>query len=115
MPGLISGLLSIFACYLASETSYGPSFFMIFPHAAPNEGSSRLRDLQKEFPDMIQPGENRSMETQALMQLAALAITIAISVLSGLATGILLNVHSVFHNLGEGDYFDGIYFVLILQ
>ena len=107
MPGLISGFLSIFFCYLASEETYGDSFFMIFPRAAPNEGNNNLRELQKNYPGMIEPGENRTMETQALMQLAALVITIVLSVVSGMVTGILLNVQSVFHNLGDGDYFDG--------
>jgi len=110
MPGLISGFLSIFFCYLASEETYGDSFFMIFPRAAPNEGNNNLRELQKNYRDMIEPGENRTMETQALMQLAALVITIVISVVSGMVTGILLNVQSVFHNLGDGDYFDDAHF-----
>jgi len=110
MPGLISGFLSIFFCYLASEETYGDSFFMIFPRAAPNEGNNNLRELQKNYPGMIEPGENRTMETQALMQLAALVITIVISVVSGMVTGILLNVQSVFHNLGDGDYFDDAHF-----
>ena len=106
MPGLISGVLSILFCYLASEEGYGPSFYLLFPLAAPKEGSDSLSDLQTKLKD-IEPGANRTMETQALMQLSALAITMGVAVLSGWATGILLNIPSVFHILGEHEYFDG--------
>ena len=106
MPGLISGVLSILFCYLASEEGYGPSFYLLFPLAAPKEGSASLRDLQTKLTD-IEAGANRTMETQALMQLSALAITMGVAVLSGWATGILLNIPSVFHILGEHEYFDG--------
>ena len=43
MPGVISGLASIVAVYVASEATYGPSYYKIFPEAAPIDGSSQLR------------------------------------------------------------------------
>ena len=108
MPGLISGLLSIAACYFATENIYGPSLYMIFPHSAPKEGSSQLTALQNEFPDLVEAGENRSMEYQALMQFAALAITLCLSTICGGLTGILLGIESVFDPLGEHEFFDGL-------
>ena len=109
MPGLISGLLSIVACYFATESIYGPSLYMIFPHAAPKEGSSQLTALQNELPDLIEAGDNRTMAYQALMQFAALAITICLSTVCGGLTGMLLNISSVFDPLGEHECFDGLF------
>ena len=43
MPGVISGLASIVAVYVASEATYGASYYKIFPEAAPIDGSSQLR------------------------------------------------------------------------
>lgn len=87
MPGIISGLFSVLMCYLASEDTYGPSLYLIFPRSAPHEGSSTLRTLQEQLPNQIAAGENRSMGMQALMQLAALIITIVLALVSGSLTG----------------------------
>ena len=46
MPGVISGLASIVAVYVASEATYGASYYKIFPEAAPIDGSSQLRMLK---------------------------------------------------------------------
>ena len=84
MPGIISGLLSVLYCYLATEEIYGPSLYMVFPMAAPKEGSRKLAKIQgmfdKDHHDLIEPGEDRGMGTQALIQLSALAITLAVAV-----------------------------------
>ena len=108
MPGLISGLLSVVFCYVASESVYGPSLYMIFKSAAPNEGSDKLQELQDQFPDLISAGENRTLGSQALMQLAALVITVCLAIVCGSITGILLNVQSAFNPLGEQEFFDGL-------
>ena len=91
MPGLVSGLLSGLFCYLASEKNYGQSLYIIFPKAAPLEDSSELVKIQEQFGanhhDLVEGGESRTMETQALMQIAALAITLAIAIAGGAITG----------------------------
>ena len=51
------------------------------------EDSEHLKELQNMLPDMIEPGEDRSMEAQALMQFVALAITFGIAVVTGVVTG----------------------------
>lgn len=58
MPGLISGFISIFMCYIAIPSDYHGLFL-----------------------------ENRSMTTQALIQLAVIGITLFLAILGGLLTG----------------------------
>ena len=45
IPGIISALASIIAVYVAGEATYGPSYYKMFPEAAPLDGSSQLRTL----------------------------------------------------------------------
>ena len=45
IPGIISALASIIAVYVAGEATYGPSYYTMFPEAAPLDGSSQLRTL----------------------------------------------------------------------
>ena len=94
MPGIISGVLSVLYCYLATEEIYGPSLYMVFPMAAPKEGSRKLAKIQgmfdKDHHDLVEPGEDRGMGTQALIQLSALAITLAVAVVGKF----MLNVHN---------------------
>lgn len=110
MPGIISGVLSVIVCYLATQDIYGPSLYLLFPKSAPEADSSELLQVQGELPGLIEAGEGRSMSTQALMQLAALAITIGLSIVSGAITGIILNVSSLFEGLSDYQLFDDSYF-----
>ena len=65
MPGILAGLLSVVMVVLASEETYGPELTQIFPRLAPPHG--------------------RTLSDQALIQLAALAITLLLSILLGLS------------------------------
>ena len=87
MPGIISGLLSCVICYLATEDSYGPSLYLLFPRRAPIEGSGELVALNEQLDGQIEAGDGRTASEQALMQLAALVITIVLSLVSGAVTG----------------------------
>ena len=69
LPGLLSGMVSVIVVYFASEGIYGPGLFLIFPKAAPREGSEHLRQLHDQFPDWIEGSNGRTMGTQAMMQL----------------------------------------------
>ena len=61
--------------------------------AAPKEGSRKLAKIQgmfdKDHHDLIEPGEDRGMGTQALVQLSALAITLAVAVVGNVTDTIL--------------------------
>ncbi len=90
IPGLISGVLSIFFCYFANVHNYGEAvFYATFGEATPLEGSSELRELVTRLPHLKgTSGQARTMGTQALMQLAALLITLAMALVGGLLTGL---------------------------
>ena len=51
IPGIISALASIIAVYVAGEATYGPSYYKIFPEAAPLDGSSQLRKCSLSRPN----------------------------------------------------------------
>ncbi|XP_030833557.1 ammonium transporter Rh type B isoform X1 [Strongylocentrotus purpuratus] len=77
MPGILGGLAGVVACALASESVYGDSLPAVF--------GDRFEDSTGATPTEI-----RSAGTQALMQLAALVMTLAIAIVSGLFTGLIL-------------------------
>ena len=60
---------------------------MKFSIAAPKEGTRKLIKIQEMFDkdhhDLIGPGEDRTLGTQALMQLASLVITLSVSIVGG--------------------------------
>ena len=59
----------------------------MFPFAAPLENSTRLADLRLKLPS-IQAGQDRSMGMQAVYQLAAIGITLALAIVAGIITGL---------------------------
>jgi hypothetical protein len=59
----------------------------LFPKSAPLPDSEHLIEINKLLPGMVEAGEGRSMGTQALMQFVAIAITLGISIVTGLVTG----------------------------
>ena len=66
MPGVLGGLLSVAVVLLASEETYGPELHQVFPRLAPSHG--------------------RTVAGQALVQLAGLAITLALAITLGLSS-----------------------------
>jgi len=71
MPGVLGALVGALASALATDEIYGTSISTVFPERT--EGG-------------------RTAATQGGIQLAALAITVAIAVLSGFATGLLIRI-----------------------
>ena len=65
MPGILAGLLSVVMVLLASEETYGKELYEIFPRLAPHHG--------------------RTVSGQALIQLGALAGTLALAIILGLS------------------------------
>lgn len=91
LTGLISSLAAICAILLASDEVYGPSLYQTFSHRAPPVGDPRLGELQKLIPE-LKPGLGRTAQEQALYQVAALGSTIAIAIVGGLLTGLVLRL-----------------------
>lgn len=81
MPGVLSALVSVIFAAIASASSYydEKDLFSVFPAMAPG-----ALDASGE----AAPG--RSGSTQAVFQLAALGVTLAISIVGGIITGLVL-------------------------
>lgn len=62
------------------------SLYRQFPARSPVNGSTEFSDL-KYYNNKIEPGQGRTASEQAGYQLAALVVTLAISIIGGLATG----------------------------
>lgn len=91
LTGLISSTAGICAILLATEETYGPSFYEIFTHRAPPEEDPKFAELQQLIPG-LKPGLGRTAEEQALFQLAAIFATIGASAIGGLLTGVVMNL-----------------------
>jgi len=109
IPGVLSGVLSIIMCVVATEEQYGPSLYLIFPSCAPEEGTAELQEYQDKIPS-IEGGEGRSLGMQAAYQSMALGITLAIAIVAGAITGLVLNVSSMFHPLTDYQLFNDVHF-----
>ncbi|XP_071547960.1 ammonium transporter Rh type B-like isoform X2 [Panulirus ornatus] len=111
MPGVLAGIIGCVAAALATESTYGPSLYEIFPDRAPPVDTADLERLQRLLPD-LEAGSGRSASSQAGNQILALIITLVISIAGGLATGLILRLKP-FASLKTDDlYEDSKYWVL---
>ncbi|XP_029169614.1 ammonium transporter Rh type A-like isoform X2 [Nylanderia fulva] len=87
MPGVLAGLFGALMAALASEESYDYSLYEIFPARAPSSAGKldEMRDIYG-----ISAGFDRTAHQQAGYQLLSLVVTLGISVVSGLITGLIL-------------------------
>ncbi|XP_034946674.1 ammonium transporter Rh type A isoform X2 [Chelonus insularis] len=89
MPGVIAGIFGALMAGIATEDMYNDSIYQIFPARAPSSGG-RLIELRDNLG--ICAGLDRTGGQQAVYQLAALAVTLANAIVSGLITGIILRM-----------------------
>ncbi|XP_077261192.1 rhesus blood group-associated glycoprotein Rh50 isoform X4 [Temnothorax americanus] len=87
MPGVLAAFFGALMACLATEASYDYSLYEIFPARAPSS-EAKIGEMRDNYG--ISPGLNRTAYQQAGYQLLALAVTLGISIVSGLITGILL-------------------------
>jgi len=109
MPGVISGIAAVVMAAIATEDVYGPSLYTFFPRCAPVEGSDELAELQGQL-DSVEAGEGRTLGTQALYQLVALLVTLAMALIGGAVTGLIINVEGIFDPLREHQFFNDEFF-----
>uniref|UniRef100_A0A8C6U1G5 Rh50-like protein n=1 Tax=Neogobius melanostomus TaxID=47308 RepID=A0A8C6U1G5_9GOBI len=91
LTGLISCAAGICAILWASEEVYGPSLYEIFAHRAPVADDPKLVELQQLVPGLA-PGLGRTAQEQALIQAAAVGLTIGVAVMGGVFTGFILRL-----------------------
>lgn len=104
MPAVLAGIIGCITAAVASESTYGPSLYQIFPERAPEEGSADLARLRYYIPD-LEAGSGRSAGAQAGNQILALLISMGIAIVGGLATGLLLRLDH-FVKLKSSDLYD---------
>ncbi|XP_066943155.1 ammonium transporter Rh type B isoform X1 [Macrobrachium rosenbergii] len=104
MPGVIAAIVSGIVTAMASEATYGPSLYQIYPEMAPEEDTEDFTRIKQFIPD-LEPGSGRTASTQAGLQILALAITLGISLVGGLATGFVLRLEQ-FATLKTNDLFE---------
>lgn len=90
LPAVIAGLGSIVACAVATEDMYGLSLYEIFPARTPHANTTEYARITQTL--SVDPGLGRTAGTQAAYQAAALAVTIIVAVIGGMATGFILRM-----------------------
>ena len=105
LPGILGGLLSALLCSMANEATYGPALYIIMGNMAPVEGTEELAILQSKL-SQIEGGLGWTAQYQALMQLTALGITLAIAVVAGIFTGLLINIEFLCSSLKDHELFE---------
>jgi len=108
MPGVMGGIAGMIMAALANEEVYGNSLYQQYPARAPLANSSELSEIRSEFVD-VEAGENRTAGGQALYQLGALGVTLAIAIVGGSLTGLILRA-PIFDNVPNDQHFDDAYF-----
>lgn len=93
MPAVLAGIVGCIAAAFATEDTYGPSLYEIFPNRAPAEGEDDLLRLREALPD-LEAGRGYSAAAQAGNQILALLITLVIAIVGGVLTGFLLRVEA---------------------
>ncbi|XP_067133254.1 LOW QUALITY PROTEIN: ammonium transporter Rh type B-like [Centruroides vittatus] len=91
LPGVMGGILGVILTLKAKESHYGFGIYELFPALAPLENSTDLYEIHADYVP-IDAGKNRSTSQQAVYQLVALVSTLAISIIGGLLTGVLLKL-----------------------
>ncbi|KAL6257968.1 hypothetical protein P5V15_011564 [Pogonomyrmex californicus] len=89
MPGVLAGFFGALMASLATESSYDYSLYEIFPARAPKRNEMKLAEIHDNYHE-ISAGFNRTAYQQAGYQLLALVVTLGISIVSGLITGLAL-------------------------
>ncbi|XP_014207722.1 ammonium transporter Rh type B-B [Copidosoma floridanum] len=91
LPSWIAAFYSAGLAYTASISDYSYSLYELFPARAPSPGHELDLVNAAHLLD-IPAGESRSAGSQALHQMASLALTFAMSITSGLFAGALMRI-----------------------
>ena len=110
MPGVLGGLLSAVFCYMADSATYGPALYVIMGNLAPEEGQEVLAEAQAALPGQVEAGPGHTASYQATIQLTALGITLAVAIVGGLVTGIVINIPFLTSAMNDTELFDDFQF-----
>ncbi|XP_065563752.1 ammonium transporter Rh type A-like isoform X2 [Artemia franciscana] len=104
MPGILAGIVGSIVAASATLDEYSYNLYRIFPARAPLDGTEDLLGVRNHLPD-IEPGLNRSASEQAAYQIVVLLVTLAISIVGGLLTGLIMRI-SFFGSVSKEHLFD---------
>lgn len=104
VPGVLSGLVSSLVAALASRELYnGNALYSFYPSRTPVVNSTEYFSLGLDRnPDFKDGGDGRTGVQQAGYQLAALAMTLTVSIVGGLVTGLVMRL-PLFEQVHEED------------
>ncbi|KAL3885819.1 hypothetical protein ACJMK2_025855 [Sinanodonta woodiana] len=92
MPGILAGVAGSISAALASADVWGYSRFDVFREMVPPENTTEFLLLNTTFPNIYKPGLGRSAGEQGAYQIAALGVTLAMAIGSGIFTGLVLKI-----------------------
>jgi ammonium transporter Rh len=95
MPGILSGVASAIGAAVASTSDYGNQLYVVFPARTPTDPSQTLVDAMAAEGLSVPTGDSRSAISQGGYQFAAVLVTFALAISSGLLTGWIIRM-SVF-------------------
>lgn len=91
MPGIIAAIVGAVTAAVATFDEYGYSLYRQFPARAPLEGTPEFEKIHH-YVNLHEGGLNRSASLQGCYQIAALFMTLAIAIASGVVTGFILRM-----------------------
>lgn len=93
MPGLIAGIASGIAAALASRDSYhGDRLYTFYPARIPLVNSTEYNNNSLALSEFSDGGLGRTAIMQGSYQIAAMAVTLGIALVSGLLTGYIIKL-----------------------
>ncbi|KAK3605478.1 hypothetical protein CHS0354_001463 [Potamilus streckersoni] len=105
MPGILAGVAGSIVAALASADVWGNSRFDVFPQMVPPANTTELESLNSNSVTNYTAGLGRSAGEQGAYQIAALGVTLAMAIGSGIFTGLVLKI-PIFNEPQEHELFD---------
>ncbi|KAK3600171.1 hypothetical protein CHS0354_018229 [Potamilus streckersoni] len=114
MPGVLAGIVGAVAAAMASEATWGQSYYEIFGKVIPMDNTTELADVMSSYSFIEKGGDGRSALQQGGFQMLALLVTLCIAILGGILTGFLLKL-PIFNAPKKGHLFDDQDFWVVQQ
>lgn len=107
IPGIMSGIAGGIVAAMATETSFGGDrLYVFYPSRAPKVGSDEYLRQNLTSVSYAQEGLGRTATQQGGFQIAALAVSFGIAIVSGIITGFILRLPIIEQVKDEEEMFD---------
>lgn len=112
MPGILAGIAGACAAALANYDKWGESLFEVFPGIAQEHNSTDYNQYHDALTSGWSAGLGRSPHEQGGYQFAALGLTLAIAIVGGALTGLLMKLPIWDNPKGDALFDDGDFFTV---